>query len=236
MLHFKQENPRAVPILAVRQESINPLLFLAFGVALVLHLAPFLLFRIASYSPLETYSAKRPSQVTAEIPDRATQTDAFIEREVPLSFPFTPPKSLSPSPPSIELMLSDIGSHQTDPLSPKALAVSPKSFKPVYYQYFKEYSPIKIKLSGPVTALEIKPLQVQAERTIKHLSRHLIRFSVKVDPLAGEVIWYAPIQLSKKQKLNLLAENVLLALKFTQMSDLPLLDGEVAIEWVTADD
>lgn len=236
MLHFRQENQRALPFLTVRQDSINPFLFLAFGLALVLHLAPFLLFRIASYSPVETYTARAPSQVTVEIPNRMTQADAFMEREIPLSFPFTPPKSQSPSPPSIELMMSNIGSHQTDPLSPRTLAVSPVSFKPVYHQYLKEYIPIKIKLSGPITALELKRLQIPTEKTSKHLSRHLVRFSVKVDPQAGEVIWYAPIQLSKKQKLNLLSENELLSLKFSQTSRLPLLDGEVAIEWVIADD
>lgn len=213
----------------------NKRLWVALGIALTIHFAPLLIFRITGVKLLDSSSQLPPARVRIDSLSETNKVQTHTNQENVKHFTLeAPPKSDELA----SLSISDF-LRRPSPFTPEEPNNQKHSYTPSAV-YSKRASPsYQLHLSGPIRAINLKAETLpDAEEVVdrRPLTHHMVRYSIKVDPTDGSIFWFAPISLSSNKRANRLGEKILRKISFESDPNLSFLNGEVGIDIVVKDD
>lgn len=203
-----------------RDSFLNPQLLKALSIALFLHIGGLLLFHISPFQFSSSFIFP-PIQVQSDhSSQQAISAHAILDMQEEEEFPFPPLRLLLPT-------IDWINAPLESALEP-SLALNLNTLQHSEEKNWPKWEfPLSIPLEEPLIQLTIAgdlaeyPLESydpkldQTHRLSEHSPLyHEVTFQVQLDERRGELFWYERLQSSGIKKIDQLAEQMLLSLRF----------------------
>lgn len=217
-----EKSPKTHEItLSIREPNrfFTKTLLIALGWALALHLGGYLFIQIQpfkllpsfTFPPVNVETTTPFDQLSLQIKSEEAFLDSIPPPPMPQAvFPLAPDTFLLDEESALGGYYKNLSSSFLfDSLERTALPILPPVSMPI------EYTPLQIHVSGNLASRKIleepDPIKKVAQGTLHY---YRSSYDVQIDPLTGQIIWYEKKLSSGNERIDHLAENKLLSLKF----------------------
>ncbi len=216
-----------------RENFFNPQLLKALAIALFLHLGGLLLFHVSPFQFSSSFVFP-PIQVQSDHAlSHAISTKITLNAPEQEEFPFPPLRLLPPAIDWIHMPLES-SLEPSLALNLNTLQYREENVWPIWH------SPLSIPLEEPLIQLTIAgdlaeyPLQ-SSDPKLNQMHRlsedsplyHEVIFQVQLDGRKGEIFWYERVHSSGNKKMDRLAEQMLLSLRFASPKTKEFVSGKL---------
>lgn len=223
MLRLEKGSKKLDITLRQRERIFTRPLLQALAIALAIHLAALILFPIALTRFSGSLQVLPPISVAALLPSLSDVSSDIAEEQIPSRY-LQPPKSRKlslPAPSSLQLAMPEFHPSQNEPHD---------FLNDFLYHEPRFAESLTLRLSGPLALRKRLPLSHKP--SIPACSGRVV-FLVQLENRSGKIFWLERKEPHADEKVNQLAENLILGLLFEPVREAFVTEGEVEVIFST---